>query len=58
MALTHSPDLTHRIIGLAPRVHKRLGPGLPEHACERCLCHVLGRDGLRFRRQGGVAADV
>ena len=32
-------DLTHRIIGLAMRVHRRLGPGLLKSVYERCLCH-------------------
>ena len=47
------PDasLTHRIIGLAMRVHTRLGPGLLESAYERCLCHELDRNALPFRRQ-------
>jgi GxxExxY protein len=44
-------DLTRRIIGLAMRVHRRLGPGLFESVYERCLCHELDRAGVPFRRQ-------
>jgi GxxExxY protein len=44
--LVHDHDLTHRIIGVAMRVHKRLGPGLLESVYERCLCHELDRNGI------------
>ena len=44
-------DLTHRIIGLAMRVHRRLGPGLLESVYERCHCHELAKDGIAFQRQ-------
>jgi GxxExxY protein len=45
------PSLTHQIIGLAMRVHTRLGPGLLESVYERCLCHELGRAPLPYQRQ-------
>jgi GxxExxY protein len=48
---SHSSDLTHRIIGLAMRVHRRLGPGLLESVYERCLCHELDKSGIAFQRQ-------
>jgi GxxExxY protein len=48
---SHNKDLTHRIIGLAMRVHRRLGPGLLESVYERCLCHELGKEGIEFQRQ-------
>ena len=44
-------DLTHRIIGLAMRVHRYLGPGLLESVYEACLCHELTQAGIPFRRQ-------
>ncbi len=44
-------NLTHQIIGLAMRVHTRLGPGLLESAYERCLCHELDQAGLAYARQ-------
>jgi GxxExxY protein len=44
-------DLTRRIIGLAMRVHRRLGSGLFESVYERCLCHELERSGIPFQRQ-------
>jgi GxxExxY protein len=52
--LVHGGDLTFRIIGLAMRVHRRLGPGLLESAYDACLCHELTRDGLAFRRQARI----
>ncbi len=44
-------DLTSRIIGLAMRVHSRLGPGLLESAYERCLCFEFERNQIPFARQ-------
>ena len=41
--LVHGSDLTHKIIGLAMRVHRRLGPGLLESVYEKCLCHEIDR---------------
>jgi hypothetical protein len=32
-------DLTGRVIGLAIKVHKTVGPGLLEQIYEDCLCH-------------------
>lgn len=43
--------LTHQIIGLAMRVHSRLGPGLLESAYEQCLCHEFDRNALPYTRQ-------
>lgn len=44
-------DPTHRVIGLALKVHRKLGPGLLEDVYEECLCWELGQSGLRFARQ-------
>ncbi len=43
-----SADLTYKIIGLAMRIHTRLGPGLLESAYQRCLCHELQEANLPF----------
>lgn len=51
MTLTCDTSLTHQIIGLAMRVHTRLGPGRLENVYERCLCHELDRNGLPYARQ-------
>jgi GxxExxY protein len=53
MDLDHaaSDELTYRIIGLAMRVHRRLGPGLFESAYEKCLCYELAQDRMPFQRQ-------
>src|SRR5579863_4039996 len=47
----YGADLTRQIIGLAMRVHSRLGPGLLESVCEKCLCYEFTRSGMPFRRQ-------
>jgi GxxExxY protein len=50
----HDDALTRRVIGLAIRVHRRLGPGLLESVYEACLCQELARDGLAIVRQAVV----
>jgi GxxExxY protein len=44
-------ELTREIIGAAIEVHRVLGPGLLESACEACLCYELTQRGLSFRTQ-------
>ena len=44
-------DPTNRIIGLAIKVHRTLGPGLLESVYEQCLCWELAHNSLAFRRQ-------
>jgi GxxExxY protein len=51
MALTHNAQLTHRIIGMAMRVHARIGPGLLEKAYEFCLCREFELNGMPYARQ-------
>jgi GxxExxY protein len=43
--------LTSRVIGLAMKVHRALGPGLLESAYEECFCYELASHGIRFDRQ-------
>jgi GxxExxY protein len=47
-------DLSDRVIGLAIKVHRELGPGLLESTYETCLCFELARAGLGFARQVSV----
>jgi GxxExxY protein len=47
-------DLTHKIIGAAIEVHRTLGPGLLESACEECLARELVLQGVKFERQKPV----
>jgi GxxExxY protein len=42
---------TEAIIGAAIEVHRHLGPGLLESACEECLCEVLSLRKISFKRQ-------
>jgi GxxExxY protein len=44
-------DLTGRVIGLAIKVHKTVGPGLLEQVYVDCLCLEMARNGLAFQRQ-------
>ena len=46
-----SPDLTHRVIGLAMQVHSDLGPGFLEKVYERALAIQFQRAGLAFVAQ-------
>jgi GxxExxY protein len=43
--------VTNRVIGLAIKVHRTVGPGLLEQVYEDCLGFELARAGLRFERQ-------
>src|SRR5271157_9077 len=71
----HRPEpsavLTDRIIGLAIKVHRTLGPGLLETIYNHCLCWELQHTGLEFQREvplaiiyedlrlnGGYSADI
>jgi GxxExxY protein len=47
--------LTGRIIRLAIKVHRGLGPGLLESAYEACLCWELARAKLAYERQVPLA---
>ena len=51
MTLSHDSALTQQIIGLAMRVHTRLGPGMLEKTYERCLRLELDRSGLPYENQ-------
>jgi GxxExxY protein len=46
-----SPPLTNLIIGLAIKVHRKIGPGLLEAAYNHCLCWELEHAGLNFERE-------
>jgi GxxExxY protein len=57
MNVPDDDHLTHRIIGLAMRVHTHLGPGLLESAYERCLCHEFDQNALAYARQVDLPLD-
>jgi GxxExxY protein len=44
-------EVTNRVIGLAIKVHRTVGPGLFEQVYEDYLGFELERAGLRFQRQ-------
>lgn len=49
--------LTHKIIGAAIEVHRRLGPGLVEKLYEEALCVELQERQLQFERQKLLEID-
>ncbi len=57
MNIPETNNLTQRIIGLAMRVHTRLGPGLLESTYERCLCHEFDQNALAYERQVDLPFD-
>jgi GxxExxY protein len=44
-------EIGQRLLGLAIKVHKALGPGLLESAYEACLAHELAKAEMNFERQ-------
>jgi GxxExxY protein len=44
-------ELSRICIGLCIEIHRELGPGLLESACEECLAYELSRAELRHNRQ-------
>jgi GxxExxY protein len=44
-------QITRRIIGAAIEVHKTVGPGLLESACQACLAFELREAGLKVEEQ-------
>lgn len=44
-------EITHRIIGAAYAVHRKVGPGLLEAPYEACMAIEMEGDGLSFLRQ-------
>src|SRR5689334_16072646 len=47
-------DLTQEIIGVAIKIHRKLGPGLLESSYEACLAYELEKLGLRVEQQKPV----
>ena len=44
-------ELTERIIGLAIKVHRTLGPGLLESVYQAALAYELGKAGIPFEKE-------
>lgn len=44
-------DISRLVVDAAFSVHQQLGPGLLESAYEECLCILLTKRGIPFRRQ-------
>ena len=44
-------EIGQRVLGLAIKVHKAIGPGLLESAYEACLAYELARAEMSFERQ-------
>jgi len=43
--------LSERVIGMAIKVHRELGPGLLESTYRTCLCYELNQAGIEFLRK-------
>ena len=43
--------LSYKIIGLAIKVHRELGPGLLESTYERYLCYELEKNNIKYESQ-------
>jgi len=50
-------DIGRRIVDIAVRIHRELGPGLFESVYETVLAHELGREKCRVRRQVGIPVE-
>ena len=50
---SHIPesDISRLVVDSAFSVHQQLGPGLLESAYEECLCILLAKRGIPFRKQ-------
>ena len=44
-------ELSHKIIGLAMKVHTKLGPGLLEHSYKECLFYELKKAGFHVQKE-------
>jgi GxxExxY protein len=53
--LDGNTEITDKILGCAIEVHRVIGPGLPEAACENALCIELQLRGISFERQRGFS---
>jgi GxxExxY protein len=47
-------ELTEKVIGLAIKLHRRLGPGLFESVYEECLCFEFEQAGIGYARQVAI----
>ena len=47
-------EISHIVIGLCIKVHKKLGPGLLESSYEECLCYELTKHSLNYTRQQAI----
>ncbi|MDX9882932.1 MAG: GxxExxY protein [Prolixibacteraceae bacterium] len=50
----HINEISRAIIGYAIEVHKELGPGLLESIYEKCLTHLLTKNGYQVERQRNI----
>ncbi len=44
-------EISHIVIGLCIKIHKKLGPGLLESSYEECLCYEFSKHNLNYDRQ-------
>ncbi len=51
-------EITHRIIGVALKVHSLLGPGLLESSYKEVLCHKLIESGLTVEKEKPIPLTI
>ena len=50
-------DISQKVIGLAIKVHKALGPGLLESAYRECLFYELQKSGLQVEKEKAMPLE-
>ena len=50
-------ELSHRIIGMAVDIHKKLGPGFQERIYQEALLKEFKKDGIEYEKQKVVRVD-
>ncbi|WP_442482153.1 GxxExxY protein [Aeoliella sp. SH292] len=49
--------LAKKVLDVAFKVHRSLGPGLLESVYERCICHELRKAGIEFVSQAALPIE-
>ena len=50
-------ELTHKVIGFAIDIHKKLGPGLYENVYKDCLAYKLNNAGIKFEKEKSISIN-
>ena len=50
-------ELTHKVIGFAIEIHKKLGPGLYENVYKDCLIYKMEKAGLKVEKEKTISIN-